>query len=581
MRLTRSRSCTSVYRKEMSSLTPNNGTTQSEITPLQESTEASNEHENENVISSPSKTIKGDTNDSEESSSCSDHGGSSKGNSNINCRKDENNSSPSSPTTPKQKKHMLLSTQKSRILPTPMFANNNRHIDFLQKTISSLQVLIKTQSHQINELVAETRIQSKLYARLVEKVTGTDRQAELQQHSQLQQLQKLREYESRDQKQKETISNQQIVINQLEIKIEAQSKSIDGSNKAAATYQQQISAYQQKLDEREQFLAQQVQDIMNYQQSKNLMQDKISEQQLEIENTHKLMEASNQTMHQFHIQNQLQARQQQQHLPIPPQPPIAPTKQNQYQQPTTQLTQSSYSAAVLNQQQPQQPVPSQQPLQHHQRIHNPQQQTPTSQYQPPTKSQHLDHARVSGPMKSRIITDSTCSRFRHRDVAACINEQQESVVINKYPNAEAKEMRHYATYFLEKDKPDNLIIVSGLNDLLHHKDRSTANCNEIANNVVEIGREAKRRGVWRICISGLVKPKYDNCRIKVDEINSIISDYCKKEGFVYIDQNNIGRHDMGDMIHVGQQGMQKLMDNILNNLHTYKPPSNQGRGDRG
>ena len=142
-------------------------------------------------------------------------------------------------------------------------------------------------------------------------------------------------------------------------------------------------------------------------------------------------------------------------------------------------------------------------------------------------------------------------------------------------------MHHYTTYFLEKDKPDNLIIVSGLNDLLHHKERSTANCNEIANNVVEIGREAKRRGVWRICISGLVKPKYDNCRIKVDEINSIISDYCKKEGFVYIDQNNIGRHDMGDMIHVGQQGMQKLMDNILNNLHTYKPPSNQGRGDRG
>ena len=133
-------------------------------------------------------------------------------------------------------------------------------------------------------------------------------------------------------------------------------------------------------------------------------------------------------------------------------------------------------------------------------------------------------------MKSRIITDSTCSRFRHRDVAACINEEQESVVINKYPNAEAKEMHHYTTYFLEKDKPDNLIIVSGLNDLLHHKDRSIANCNEIANNVVEIGREAKRRVVWRICISGLVEPKYDNGRIKVDEINSIISDYCKKRG---------------------------------------------------
>ena len=71
-------------------------------------------------------------------------------------------------------------------------------------------------------------------------------------------------------------------------------------------------------------------------------------------------------------------------------------------------------------------------------------------------------------------------------------------------------------------------------------------------------------------------PKYENCRQKVEEINTLLWEKCRKEGFIYIDQSNIGLADMGDMIHVGQHGLHKLKDNVLNQLHTYKtpPPSN-------
>ena len=247
----------------------------------------------------------------------------------------------------------------------------------------------------------------------------------------------------------------------------------------------------------------------------------------------------------------------------------------QHRQPVTQPTQSSYSAAAtLNQQHHVQPTQRIQQQQQQQQNQQHQQQIQRNQQTQPSKNQQS--TRGTGPMKSRIFTDSTCSRFKHRDIAACIDERQETIAINKYPNAEATEMLHYAKYFLENDRPDNIIIVSGLNDLLHHKERARADAHLISENILQIGRESKRRGVWRVCISGLVKPKYENCRQKVEEINTLLWEKCRKEGFIYIDQSNIDVADMGDMIHVGQHGLHKLKDNVLNQLHTYKtpPPSN-------
>ena len=179
------------------------------------------------------------------------------------------------------------------------------------------------------------------------------------------------------------------------------------------------------------------------------------------------------------------------------------------------------------------------------------------------------HQAIPGQMKSRIISDSTCGRMRKEDIKSCIDVSQENVDINKFPNAEADEMRHYASYHLEKDSPDNLIIVSGLNDLLHHPDRENADSKAIGDKVLNIGRLAKEKGVARICISGLVKPRYYNCRSSVDKINAYLRDMCAREGYVFIDQSNIESKDLGDSIHVGNNGMRKLKANIFKELFTY------------
>ena len=159
--------------------------------------------------------------------------------------------------------------------------------------------------------------------------------------------------------------------------------------------------------------------------------------------------------------------------------------------------------------------------------------------------------------------------MRKEDIKSCIDVSQENVDINKFPNAEADEMRHYASYHLEKDRPDNVIIVSGLNDLLHHPDRENADSKAIGDKVLNIGRLAKEKGVARICISGLVKPRYYNCRSSVDKINAYLRDMCTREGYIFIDQSNIESKDLGDSIHVGNNGMRKLKANIFKELFTY------------
>ena len=97
-------------------------------------------------------------------------------------------------------------------------------------------------------------------------------------------------------------------------------------------------------------------------------------------------------------------------------------------------------------------------------------------------------------LKSRIISDSTCRRIRNRDIEQRIDLKQEKGVINNHPNAEADEIHHYALYHLEKDRPDNLVIVAGLNDLLHTKNRQDADCDAIAQKVINIGRTAREKG---------------------------------------------------------------------------------------
>ena len=192
-------------------------------------------------------------------------------------------------------------------------------------------------------------------------------------------------------------------------------------------------------------------------------------------------------------------------------------------------------------------------------------------------------------LKSFIIGDSTCKTLKNRDLQRHIDNNNEKAFISYHPNAEAEQIRHYSKFQLEHNKPDNIIILAGTNDILHHPSMTTQNeymgppidPAEIAEKLMRIGSEAKEAGVKRVCVSTLIRPTFDKGRFEVEKVNTYIRQLSSREGFVMIEQSNIGRADMGDAIHVNwKTGTDKLMQNVFSQLHTYKGPQQNYRRDR-
>ena len=194
-------------------------------------------------------------------------------------------------------------------------------------------------------------------------------------------------------------------------------------------------------------------------------------------------------------------------------------------------------------------------------------------------------SKTSDKLISYIISDSTCRTVKNRGISTHIDKSQEEVFMTIHPNAEADEIKHYSKYQLQKNLPDNMIIVAGLNDVLHHpsmgRDRDEdeeMDYAKIAEKVGNIGIQAKQAGVGRVCISMLIKPKFEKGRFAVDRVNSHLRQICRNNNFTTIEQSNITRQDLHDAIHVNWEGgTDKLKRNILSELYTYKPNERESR----
>jgi hypothetical protein len=147
---------------------------------------------------------------------------------------------------------------------------------------------------------------------------------------------------------------------------------------------------------------------------------------------------------------------------------------------------------------------------------------------------------------------------------------QEEIELTKYSGATADKLHHMANYYIDTNKPDNLIIVAGLNDILNERrKKGTANCGEVADRVLNIGRTARTEGVGRVCISEILKPRFRDCHENINDTNHILRSKCESEGFIFVSQSNIGVSDLGDNLHVSREGNDKLKHNILSQCYTY------------
>ena len=407
------------------------------------------------------------------------------------------------------------------------------------------------------------------------------------------------------------IRNQQTTITTLVDKLDDQQQ-----NYIDMLKQQQDQAQNQQ---------QQLQQLLNNSQvygqhvQQQFHQQYLRHQQQQQQQQQHHQQQYQQQQQQHHQQHQQAPRQRPAQPIVQPQPPVQPPQPPvQPPHPSVQPPQPPVQPSQLPVQPPQPFVPPSVSLQHPHRqqhqgqphqVHQPQLQRPQVQQPPPQGQQppqermrytqvqqqpqvrdtqvrnaemrnpqvqpqrnqrrHM-HMATTSKTKTTIITDSTCRLITYRDILNATDSREEQIELSKHNGATSDILHHMTKFYLENDLPDNLILVSGLNDILKQKrEKQEVDCKEVADSVINTGKMARDSGVGRVCISEIIKPKYRDDHPYVNEVNDLIRQQCSAENFVFISHGNIGMSDLGDNLHVSRDGNVKLKHNILSQCYTY------------
>ena len=131
---------------------------------------------------------------------------------------------------------------------------------------------------------------------------------------------------------------------------------------------------------------------------------------------------------------------------------------------------------------------------------------------------------------------------------------------------------------MKSKKFDVALLHVGVNDLLNNESQDTVQ--NLLDNLKQIGLKCKSAGVTRILISGVVvNNKLTSAYIS--SVNQWISNMCRDNSFVFIDNNNIPILSLfHDGLHLLEIGKRILAKNFIDNLKhflrvrkTHRPPS--------
>ena len=171
---------------------------------------------------------------------------------------------------------------------------------------------------------------------------------------------------------------------------------------------------------------------------------------------------------------------------------------------------------------------------------------------------------VKGP-ETLIVSNSITKGINKKD----INERYDGdgqLSFRRFPGAKTEDVRAYLPTNLSKTKPETVIIQTGGNDLPTPRSNPVP-VEVIAKTIVECGLLCKSYGVKNVLISGIPirRPYYMQTRCK--ELNLLLQEHCRNEGFTFIDNGNIDLSHTYDGTHLTQEGSALLRDNYLLELN--------------
>ena len=142
------------------------------------------------------------------------------------------------------------------------------------------------------------------------------------------------------------------------------------------------------------------------------------------------------------------------------------------------------------------------------------------------------------------------------------------VQLKSFPGGTFKELLYYVEPTLKSKQFDAALILHvGVNELLN--DESQDSVQNLLDNLKQIGLKCKSAGVTRVLISGIVVNK-KLTRAYISSVNQWISNMCRDNSFVFIDNNNIPTSSLfRDGLHLVEIGKRVLANNFIDNLNNF------------
>ena len=123
-------------------------------------------------------------------------------------------------------------------------------------------------------------------------------------------------------------------------------------------------------------------------------------------------------------------------------------------------------------------------------------------------------------------------------------------------------IKHYMTAHL--DQVDSVMLLAGGNDLPSSEVRKSPVAN-VVGNLIEAGKKCKHLGVKTVAIGSILPRTHFHYQLYRKETNDLLRKECTKNGFKFIDNNNIilAEHIQRDGVHLNSAGTEILRENFL------------------
>ena len=149
--------------------------------------------------------------------------------------------------------------------------------------------------------------------------------------------------------------------------------------------------------------------------------------------------------------------------------------------------------------------------------------------------------------------------------------------LKSFPGGTSNELLYYVEPKFKNKNFDDALLHVGVNDLLN--DESQDSVQNLLDNLKQIGLKCKSAGVKRILIFGIVVNN-KLASAYISSVNQRISNMCRDNSFVFIDNNNIPTSSIfRDGLHLREVEKRILANNFIDNLNiflrirkTHRPP---------